>query len=352
MSTETVKLPPDPLDPGAPTEVTGEIEEIGLPSEGPEGTTTEAAPEPGGPAVGAAPTDAPDVQASDEEEFQNLAGNPNQQVPLRVAQVERRKRQAIQARLQEIEAQASRDREIMARLQERFQIAREAHIAQRQADEQAAMQQQMQLPDPDVDPVGHWKARTQLVEAYAQQQAQQAQQQFQAVQQQQHYQQQIMQVQGAVQQFASRQPDYYDALAFVRDKRDRDLQTLGVSDPAQRAHMIAMESENMIVKPALDRGQNPAQIAYELAKSWGYTPRGAAPAAQQPARPVPGNGAARMANLERGAAASRTLSNVQTTTSAGEMPSLEALLSLPEEDFDRFYAKNQDLVEGYLEGKI
>lgn len=351
MATETVQLPPDPLNPNEPTSATMEVPDAGGPEPSVGATPEPAGPDPRHPEPQPLEPESP-TQPVEDDLGPDVEGRV---VPLAALRAERRQRQAMAARIQEIEAENQRNREVMARFQERVQVAREQEALRQQ--QLAAQQQQPQLPDPETDPVGHWRARTAMLEQYVQNVAQQQQQQVEQVRQTQEYGQQVMAVQGMVSQFATQNPDYFDALAFVRERRDADLINLGYSDPQARAQVIANESE-MIVRSALANGQNPAANIWQLAHAWGWAParQQQAPAPQQQAQrqaPAPrqqpqGDPVDRMRRAQR---AAQTLSDAALTT-VGEMPSLEGLLTLPESEFDRFYAKHPDVVEAFLEGRL
>ncbi len=163
-------------------------------------------------------------------------------------------------------AERQRRRELedkMARMEQSF-----AAIQQRIQQPQDQLQQQQQI-DPEQDPVGFLK---QLQE----QQQHQAQLQQQRQMQEQQMQERIQavhrlgqNVSDYEQDFSTRQPDYYQAADHLMNARAQQLQSFGVTDPDEIVGQIRAEIAQL-TSNALQRGINPAQAAYDMAKSMGY----------------------------------------------------------------------------------
>lgn len=86
-------------------------------------------------------------------------------------------------------------------------------------------------------------------------------------------------------EFRTTTPDYDNAVKFVAESRDRELQTLfPYSTPEQRQQTIALEWKN-IADNSFANGQNPAALIYGLAKMRGYAPAASAQAVPPP-KPV------------------------------------------------------------------
>lgn len=124
-------------------------------------------------------------------------------------------------------------------------------------------------------------------------------------------------------EFAKDTPDFNDAYQYAVSHRLQELQLLG-HDPAT-AQQIVQSNELAIVHMALQQGRSPAQVVYEQAKLRGYAPKKAeAPkeTAQQ-----------KLASVEKGQQASKSLS--QAAGSPAKTNSLQALLDMSDEDFDK-----------------
>ena len=130
-----------------------------------------------------------------------------------------------------------------------------------------------------------------------------------------------------VNEYARKTPDYSEAIAFLTDSRRKELAALGCTDPAEQDNVLWQESFQ-IAALAKQRGQNHAEIFYNLARGRGY--KGGQPITQpvnQPAVQPKQN----LDNVRRGAQAATSLSNMG---GAGEEElSAEALISMTDEEF-------------------
>lgn len=87
-------------------------------------------------------------------------------------------------------------------------------------------------------------------------------------------------------EFRATAPDYDNAIKFVAESRDRELQTLfPYSTPEQRQQTIALEWKN-IVDNSFANGQNPAALVYALARTRGYAAPTTSPPAPKPLDPA------------------------------------------------------------------
>lgn len=142
-------------------------------------------------------------------------------------------------------------------------------------------------------------------------------------------------------EFATKQTDFGPAYNWLMANRDAELAAAGYADPAERMRIITADERDIVARALTVRQTNPsapgpAQIIYGLAKARGFQFQ--APAPQPPGSngaAHPGNGAAAPANgtaapaapsvtqqvetIQRGAAASRSLS------SAGGSPAPAAI---------------------------
>ena len=71
------------------------------------------------------------------------------------------------------------------------------------------------------------------------------------------------------QEFAKTQPEYPEAYRYAAEARDRELQSLGYADPAQRAAIVRQNTAE-IIQNALQLGRNPAELVWEYARARGF----------------------------------------------------------------------------------
>lgn len=80
------------------------------------------------------------------------------------------------------------------------------------------------------------------------------------------------QMQSSEEAFRQAHPDYDDAVAYLQQVADQNLLVAGVEDAAARKR-IAWEQSLQLTANALNKGQNPAEVAYKFAKNYGYRPK-------------------------------------------------------------------------------
>ena len=122
--------------------------------------------------------------------------------------------------------------------------------------------------------------------------------------------------------FANRTPDYHAATAFVQQRKLIEYKAIGLSETEARQ---ALSRDTMsVAQLALQRGQNPAEVMYGLAKTLGF----AAPA--QPA----------VQGQQRPAAPSslQTAGGAPGADTAGQ-PTPEALAQMSDSEFDTWWNK-------------
>lgn len=143
----------------------------------------------------------------------------------------------------------------------------QAQLAQRL--QQFPAQAAAPAPDPQTKPLdyinhvlGNVQATTAELQQWRQQQEQAAQQRA-AVQQTAHW------ATAQEQEFAKSQPEYPEAYRYAAEARDKELQSLGYGDPAQRA-AIVRQNTTEIIQNALQQGRNPAELVWEYAQTRGF----------------------------------------------------------------------------------
>lgn len=203
----------------------------------------------------------------------------------------------------------------------------------------AASQPQPQ-PPPDVntDPVGHFQAELAARDAkIAQFEAWQRQQQ-QVMQEQQIIGQIRTRAVAAEEEFAKSTPDYREAADYVQMVRNAQLSALGFRDPAARQQQIAFEALNMAAG-AEQRGENPAQLIYEMAKASGWKPKAAATngAAGTPAAaaaPTPDPAAAKkLETVAKGQAVNASLGKLNGQSAPTGELTLDRAANMSDEEF-------------------
>lgn len=225
-------------------------------------------------------------------------------------------RKQAEARRAEVEAKYAQD---MAKLNERFQVVAQT-LAQGQP--RAEQPKPVEIPDVNVDPIGHFQAKTALLER----QLEEAKQKFGAVEQTSQQEQQLRRVGEAVRnaeaEYAKAVPDYPQSQEYL------------MSQWAAEADAAGLPREQVIRARALEiaahagrTGMNPAELAYKLAGSRGYRKADASQPTQQrqPAGPS-------IETLQRGMNASRSPSAAPGRAAAGEL-SAEAILQMEDAEF-------------------
>lgn len=129
------------------------------------------------------------------------------------------------------------------------------------------------------------------------------------------------------QEFTQAQPDYPQAFAYAAQNRSREYEILGYSKD-QAAQLVNNEFYIM-VNNALARNENPAKSIYEYAKFRGFNT-----ATNEPKV----DAAASLANIQKGQAAARTLSQVPNEPSTGEV-TLEMISELSDDEIDALWDK-------------
>jgi hypothetical protein len=202
-------------------------------------------------------------------------GRPPKLVTVDALHEERQRRKQWEA-----DAKA-KDQQLQQFLQNQAQRDQEWALAQQRMQQVLQARDQPPPPTPETDPLGyvaHQTAQTAAeVQALRQQQWQRDQQQAYAYQQQQEAQRQ----QQVVHQFVNRvttseaafreeHPDYQEALTFAVNRRTRELTAAGWDESGARE--IAGNDARNLALQWVQRGQNPAQMAYAMAQAMGYQP--------------------------------------------------------------------------------
>lgn len=135
----------------------------------------------------------------------------------------------------------------------------------------------------------------------------------------------------ACDEFQKTTPDFRPAYDFLLNSRAAELRAIGYDTP-ETLHQALVADEFAIAQMAMERGKSPAQMLYDLANQRGY---------KKPAAANPDTGAAaeKLATIERGQAAHKSLSNTGGSSGDQEMTA-EALIAMPAAEFETWCEKN------------
>lgn len=251
-------------------------------------------------------------------------GQADQNGQQQVEQTAKPERTVPLAALHQARAEIREHREKVARLEQAFQ-----RVMQLQGQGQ-----QQQLPDPLQDPVGHFEARSALLEQQIQQIHEQRQQEQQQTEQQRQVQHFETTVKSVERQFAAATPDYEQATDFLKQSLIDNFVNQGYSNEEAMAGM--QQQVRGMVHNFLQLGLNPAEMAYTIAKSRGYQGKAAAVADQSKAS------GDKIAQINKGQTAARSLS---TAGGAGKPAiTLEALAEMDPDELE----KNWDQVKKFM----
>ena len=266
--------------------------------------------------------DAPEPEPQDEPEETVELANKGRFVRQGEYRAVRERATAAETRAKELEArlalESSRAAERLARL--------EQAMVQPRAQEPA--KPEIQIPDVNTDPIGHFQAKTALLEQkLAEQESfrQKSQQSSEADVTRQKIGAEVSRLEA---EFARNVPDYPAAQEFLQKAWAAEGQLLGV--PAQQAIRFYAEQ---VVRAAAAQNKNPGELAYEYAKARGYAKAAAnGNGAVQPQRTGP-----TMETLQRGLAAAKSTSAAPGNAAPG-VPTIDALLKMDDDEFAAKFA--------------
>ena len=288
------------------------------------------------------------------------------QVPIADLLLERRRRQQMESELQE-------QKQTLAVMNERIMNAQRMQQMQQAQEMRQRKLEENPPPDPEEDPIGAANHKIQQLEQQLRNVARTTAQQQQMAQQQAQHQEQeavlndiVQQSQNLQNQFVQTTPDYWDAFQHLIDTRTSELQTMGYGGP--ELNQIIENEKGMIVNSCIERDangnmsgwkQNPAEVAYNLAKQRGYVDAAARQAAEaaaqqaaQQAPPVPREpvqvpAAQRMDMINQGAQAARSASNIGSTANQGVL-TLDQIADMTDAQFEQFQRDNPGIVDSML----
>lgn len=139
--------------------------------------------------------------------------------------------------------------------------------------------------------------------------------------------------------FEETKPDYRQAYDFILKSRAAELQAIGYDTP-EDLHNALTADEFAIAQMAFSKGKSPAEMLYALATQRGYKAAAAKGAEPDPeAKPGEGTAAERLATIERGQAANKSLSDLGGEAPGGAMTAAQ-LIAMPMAEFEAWTEKN------------
>jgi myosin heavy subunit len=196
--------------------------------------------------------------------------------------------------------------------------------AQRLQEPQKPAPQAPKIPDINEDPIGHFQAKQAELERKYEEQRQWQAQQDQVRAQTSELSDLSRQVTQMETEYAKTTPDYWEAQAHLMKMWEAEARACGIPEHDIPTAIQARSIET--VQVARRNNLNPAQVAYQRAKALGYQ------SGQQPAQPQAPKTGPDLNTIKRGVEASKSVSTASGTAPAG-IPSMEALLAMPEEEF-------------------
>jgi len=199
-----------------------------------------------------------DVEQEAEKPAEKTEDTPKR-VPLSELMDERGKRQALQAQLEETNSRMGKYDTLWERLEA--------------AEAAKAEEAKPQAPDYEEDPVGNLKHQQEQITEQMAENAKATQEQQQQAQQSQRYQQMQSAVAMSEQTFASENDDYYEAVNHLRGVMRQQMEPMmaaqGITDPTRIGQILQQQEANAAMQ-WLQSGVNPAEYAYNYAKTVGY----------------------------------------------------------------------------------
>lgn len=249
------------------------------------------------------------------------------------------------------QAELAKEREMRTRIDERLKLFNEViapQVAEGEKDPSLAP-----MPDPDENLFGafNWAvAKLNRLEGQIGQTSQTLQDTTAETQLRTSY-------QADAQRFAGENADFADAYNHVNKVRDAMLESIGYSDPKQRAQ-IRMDEERSLVAQAIKAGKSPAATIYGVAKSLGYVKvapvvaavpaAGVVPATQVAAAGATPSVTEEIERIAKAQAGSKSLSN-GGGAAVGAM-TVETLANMTEAEFEVYARKNPNVVKELMGG--
>jgi hypothetical protein len=201
-------------------------------------------------------------QAAPSEQSQTESAEEHKEEPkvnLGALHEERAKRRQLQAEAAELRQKLAAQHEQLAQ-----RIAYIELLAQRQQSNQKPI-------DYNEDPVAFLATQNAQIQEKLEAQEREKQEQRQANWQQEQTRQFVAAVNQSEAEFAKSNPDYLDAIAHAKSAKAREYMAVGYTQ--EQAQQLVLQDAAAIAQRAIQFGENPAEMAYNLAKTMGYKPK-------------------------------------------------------------------------------
>ena len=169
-----------------------------------------------------------------------------------------------------------------------------ARLAALEKQFQDKLQVQEPVPDPTTDPLGNMMHQLQQVNQNVTKLQQELTQEQQNNLLKQQFGEFVKSVQDIKAEYIKTTPDFNDAYNHIRNVRTEDLRAVGI--PEADIPKVLLQDELNISQSAIQRGKNPAEEIYNMAKRYGYATKAAATPPEQ-----------KLATIVKGQQASRQL---------------------------------------------
>lgn len=153
----------------------------------------------------------------------------------------------------------------------------------------------------------------------------------------------------SAQAYMTQTPEFGDAVKYLSELRDKQLQALSFAtpqlrDPQGRVNQINAELKS-IIHAAKQQGIDPAEAVYQLAKGWGFTKAAPSPQAATTVPQMP----EKLASVARAQEASKTVGQVNGKSGGDEL-TLEGLMAMPAAEFEAWVNKNPAMFKKLMGG--
>lgn len=196
------------------------------------------------------------------------------------------------------------------------------YAEQKKAWEDQVKQFQNPVPKFEDDPANNLRHETETTKARLEQIERDVQQTRQEREARTFEQQIAVNTQAAEQAFSKVKPEYFTAVQYLQTIADKNLQLMGMDDPAARQAQIRQDAMAMSLK-ALQAGKNPAEVAFQLAVNYGFKVEQA---------DVKNDPQKKIATLQQGQRAAASMPSGGGKTAP---MSIEALAQLDDDEFNK-----------------
>ena len=273
-------------------------------------------------------TESQEAVAENQAEAEKPAEEEVKTVPYAALHEERMARKELQAQLNDVNQKLG----MFQGLREELNELRKGQNTQSEEARRQQLEEEFEN-----DPIAALRKQNEELQAKIEQEQsvkeQQTEQEQQAQAQQEQFQTMMRTVASQVAEFEESHPDYSQAFQFLMDKRIEEYRAIGITSPQE----IQMEFDREAIAlsaNALQRGVNPGQAVYDLAKSRGYTKSEGLDGVEDPVAKTTLEES--MERLEKGASASKTLTGGSGGKPEGSL-SVAEIEKMSDAEFDKLW---------------